>query len=433
MELMAVSKNKISKTFLLIDSLIIMLNLSASYSILPYIVFHQYHRFINSIIIVFIDVIYVYARFHRVYIIKREPLFYIFVVLNLVNLIAAYITDTGWYASLAYLVLNTVFYFVLYNIYINYSKRIGADDVFRLIFRGYLWLVFIALLSSLSLFTLASLGFNLHTNPVDTDYDLFKTNFEELGSSHFFPYYLGVLVDTFDIRIPFFQEQGIITGLYHEAHIVTFMTFPCLPLILYYIKNNWIRLFLSCCFVLILLLAGSTTNIIAVFGCFLIYILYRFKTNFIKAVPFLLIIILAFFVIISSVDLSLFQFVFDKMDSSSAGYTQTTLEFAVTPKDIIGTSIYDETEVTSHGNMGNRDVGFLVFFLNIFFLIGCFIYLFKLFRAKSNMKLAYLLFASYFFIHSTKVAMVTYSLTMLTFVVFCISHLSRTPDQELKK
>ncbi len=420
-----------SRIGLLVDTLIVFLNLSASYSIVPYIVFHQYHRFINSIILVAIDLIYVYVRFHRAYFVKREPLFYIYIFLNIVNLIAAYITDTGWYAALAYLVLNSIFYFVLYNIYMNYRKWMNVGDTFKFLTRGYLWLIFLALFSSISLFFLSCLGLNLHVNPVNTDYDLFKTNFEELGSNHYFPYNLGVLVDTFDIRIPFFQSQGIISGLYHEAHIVTFMTFPCLPLMLYYMRDSRVRFVITCCFALVLLLAGSTTNIIAVLGCLIIYLLYRFKTSFVKALPLLFVIIIAVTIVISSVDVALFQFIFDKMDSSSAGYTQTTLEFAVTPKDVIGTSIYDESEVTSRGNMGNRDVGFIVFFLNILFLIGCAFNLFKLFIAKSKMKLAYLLFASYFFLHSTKVAMVAYSLTMLTFIMFCISHLSRIQDKEL--
>lgn len=416
---------------ILLDSFLIFLNLSTSSTIIPYILCFQYHRFICGLIIVLIDLIYIACRFRKLYVLRREPLFYVYVILNLVNLMAAYITDTGWYAALAYLTLNSVFYYLLFCIYKTYIQVFSVEDTYRNMIRGYWVLVMICVVSCIILFVLMKVGVNLYVNSVNTTFDLFKTNYENLGSNYYFPYCLGILLDTPDLRIPFFQDDGIITGIFHEPHCLTFMIFPAFFLMLYYAKSTMIRLMCFFVYLFILLISGSTTNILALIGCFVVYILYNAKGNIIKCFFILFATIILVNILFIYIDTSNLQFILNKLDSSSMGYSQVTLEFAITPKTLLGTSFYDVSEVSSFGNANNMDVGYINFFLNILYLLICIFYLFRLFISTKIIKLAYLLFGCYFFFHSMKVAMPTYSYTMLTFITFLISHLAKTSDRRI--
>lgn len=125
------------------------------------------------------------------------------------------------------------------------------------------------------------------------------------------------------------------------------------------------------------------------------------------------------------------QFVFDKVeDSGSMRYSSILLNFAVTPSTILGTSFYDTQMInTLEGFSADKDVGYLNFFFNIFYLGVCIYYLLKQFMGKGSMSIALLLFGSYFMLHSAKLAMVTYSLTMLIFVAFIVSHVFLKEDK----
>lgn len=405
------------------DSLIILLNLSASYSILPYLLFHQFHRFINALIIIVIDLIYLLCRVRHFPRLRKERLFGVYLLISVVNLVSAILTRTGWQYCLAYLALNTAFYLLLCGIFREYRREYDLSRSLRILTRGYIWLVAVALFSCISLFLLIKMGVNPLRNEVNLEYDLFKSNYEELGANYFFPFHLAILNNTTVLRIPFFQDYGIISGIYHEPHIVTFMTFPALFLLLYYARSMKQRLFVVCCFLLIMLLAGSTTNIFATLGCLLIYMLYTSKASFSRTVVVFGAFALVVVFVLKVVGLSAFQFIGEKIGSSSMGYSQVTITYAFTPRTLLGTSFYNESEVTSMGNSASMDVGYIKFFLNLIYLGTCYYYLFRLFRSKRRMDLAFLLFAAYFFLHSAKVSMVSYSLTMLTFITFIMTRL----------
>jgi len=416
---------------ILLDSFIVFLNLSTSSTIIPYLLFFQYHRLICSLIVVFVDIIYITCRFKKLYALSKEPLFYIYIILNTSNLLAAYITDTGWYAALAYLVLNSFFYYLLFCIYKTYIENLSIEETYKNMVQGYFWLVKICIVSCIILFILMKMNINLYVNPVNTSFDLFKTNYENLGSNYYFPYYLGIFLNTSDLRIPFFQDDGIITGIFHEPNCLAFMVFPALFLMFYYAKNIIVKILLVSVYLLILLMSGSTTNILALIGCFIVSFFYNAKSSIIKCFFILFVTIILIDIFFIYVDTSNLQFILNKLDSSSMGYSQVTLEFAITPKTLLGTSFYDVSEVSSFGNANNMDVGYINFFLNILYLLICIYYLFRLFISTKAIKLAYLLFGCYFFFHSMKVAMPTYSYTMLTFITFLISHLAKTSDRRI--
>ncbi len=413
---------------LLVDSFMIFLNLSTSYSVIPYIICHTPNRYINMLLIVILNIFYYLLRFGNLRIERTDFLFKIYVVLQFTCLLGAYITNTGWSSVLVYFLSNTSFYFILYRLYKDYIQRYSYYRTFWLLFRGYIFLALLSIVGSTILFFLIKTGFSPFQNNVSLQYDLFYDNHVNFGAIYYFPFYLSIIDVTPDIRIPFFQEQGLITGMYHEPHCMTFMVFPALFILLYYKRY---KLLIITLYTLILLLEASTTNIMAFLGCILVYLLYVLKTSLTKTLGFISFLMIGFFMFIHYVDISTLDFIFNKIASGSATYSMSTIDFALKPRTILGTSFFNLEYINSRTAAAHMDIGYISFIFNGIFLIGCICYLYKLFLSRSAFKTSVLLFATYFFIHSSKVAMVSYSLTMLMYVVFMIYKVSSVSDELL--
>lgn len=215
------------------------------------------------------------------------------------------------------------------------------------------------------------------------------------------------------------------------------MTFPALFLMLYYARNLISRVGLVVVYVLILLLAGSTTNIGVILFCLLLYLLNKMffidKKSFAWDLGIIILILTSLGVVYSIINEDDLNFIFNKLEAGSKDYSMATLEFAFTPKTIMGSSFLnlsylDRSTLTVSEY---RDVGYVNFFVNILFLFICGYYMVKLFFSRTQYKIAVFLFAAYFFVHSIKVAMVSYSLTMLMFVIFLMSNVSKLKDKNL--
>lgn len=410
---------------LLVDSFIIFLNLSTSYSIIPYVICHTPNRYINMLLIVVLNIFYYLLRFGNLRIERTDFLFKIYVILQFTCLVAAYITNTGWSSALVYFLSNISFYFILYRLYTDYIQHYSYCRTFWLLFRGYLFLALLSIVGSTILFLLIKTGFSPFQNNISLRYDLFYDNHVNFGAIYYFPLYLSIIDVTPDIRIPFFQEQGLITGMYHEPHCMTFMVFPALFILLYYKRYKLLIIIL---YTLILLLEASTTNIMAFLGCILVYLLYVLKTSLTKTLGFISILMIGVVMFIHYVDISNLDFIFNKIASGSATYSMSTIDFALKPRTVLGTSFFNLEYINSRTAAAYMDVGYISFIFNGLFLIGCMYYLCKLFLSNSTFKTSVLLFATYFFIHSSKVAMVSYSLTMLMYVVFMVYKVSSVSD-----
>lgn len=418
---------RLNRRLLIFDSLMVLLNLSMSCSILPYLFFFQSKRLICIILIVILDVLYMQYRF-RFPRMKIEPLLLIYIFLHIVALISNLTTGDPINITLGYLALNFVFSYFLYCLFKNYSQCFDLKKTMWLMVRGYIWLVFICLFSCFLLFALMKAGVNLHTNDASLQYDLFYAGYER-GKVFYMPYYLGILLTGTLERLAGFQTAGIICGIYFEPHIVAFMTFPALFLLLYYYSN--LKIVWAGAFLLIVLLTVSTTNIISLFGCLVVYYMYTISNLSWKSFLSLVVFSVVLFLAATNIDWDSFQFVADKLDNSgSMQYSQSTIEFAFTPKTLIGTNFYDLNWIRTGETYA--DVGYINFVLNIMYLILCTYYLLKIFLVKTPLFMAFLLFGCYFMFHSAKLAMSAYSLTMLTFVMFCVSHLTKCKYKQNK-
>lgn len=442
MKLTAEINKSSNKTKYIMDSFMVLLNLSTSYSVIPYLVFRNFDRYVNMILLIVVNIIYFTIRFkgnnHHKKKHQQNPLpkrkstlILLYVAINIVCFISGLATGTGGMSTLIYLVLNVEFYWLLCRLFDEYSSSFSVKDSYQKLIRGYKGLALLSLVGCILMFAFIKMGGDPNQNPIGNKYDLFFDNAVNFGSMYYFPFHICIVDTNPDIRLPFFQEAGIIEGLYHEPHCMTFMLFPALYLLLYYSKNRLQKVFWILSFLFIILLTGSTTNLAAVLMTLVVYMFYTFKSSFSKSLVLLFVLAIIYIGVITYVDLETFSFITAKVEGGSRDYSVSTLDFAMHPRSLLGTSFYNLSYINSSTAAKTMDVGWITFFLNGAFLLVCISRLVKLFKKKSPLAVAVLLFAVYFFTHSAKVAMVSYSLTMLIFVIFLIEETARIPDRVL--
>ena len=419
----------------ILDSFLVFLNLSTCYSIIPYLLFHLYNRYYILIILFILNILYIPFRFKNIFLPKGHLLFGLYIVIRISCIVSAFFTNTGWSSATVYMFSNVSFYFLLYQLYKEYSRYQDLEHCILSLLSGYVFLAGLSVINASLTFSLIKTGvISPTTNLVNSMADLFSDNVDRLGQMYYFPYCLSLieLSDT-SIRIPFFQDNGVVLGYFHENNSMAFMTFPALFILLYKNKRVVNKLILLALYILVMLICSSVTNIAAIVSCLLLYLLYIIRNNK-KSFVLVSILIFVFIVlIISFVDLDIFQFFTNRLDSGSSGYSQSTILFAFTPRTLIGSSFYNLDYIDwVNPEIRSTDVGFINFALNLIFMGICAVKMFKLFWKKDSFSMALFFFAAYFFIHSTKVAMVSYSLSMLIFVCFILTLATKRTKNDLR-
>lgn len=413
----------------LIDSLIILLNISNSYSIIPYLLFFQYKRGVNTLIIILINIVYLLIRHNKnIKIPFKHPLFVIYFILNSINAYSAYETRTAFVMPPLYLLCNTLFYIILYNCY-TYYKRVGIGEkkTIWLLCRGYIWICAICIISISILFILIKAGVSPYSNLFNDRMDLFEDNVNTLGHTYYYPFYTSVLLvsKSLSLKLPFFCEYGTICGIYFEPHIVTFMLCPALFLLWAYIKRTMYRVGLFFMWLFIILISCSTTNILCFTCCLLLLFLYT-KKGRIALIPILYILVFAIFMI--GLENTELFFIVKKLDgSSSMQYSENTMLFAFEPRTLLGTNFMSNgylTEISTNP----KDVGYIPCFLNILFLIVAYAKLLNKFFCKNTYYILLSCMILYFFLHSMKIAMVSYSLSFLMLIIFLLQIITPKPN-----
>ncbi len=416
---------------LIADSLLIFLNISNTYSIIPYLVFFQYYRAINTGLIAIINVVYLFVRFggRKIFIDINNPLFILYLIINILNIYFGFLTNTFGWGMFPYIFSNTIFYILLLNLFKRYIQTYSFDRSFWLIVRGYIWLCLLSMAGVLTLFFLIKVfKINPLFNNIDSLADLFRSDVATKVNRHyFFPFNIAIIQTTTSIKIPFFQDYGIITGLFHEGHTSTFLVIPSIFLIFNRIKYGINKIVICTAYLLVILIASSTTNILSLLACLAVFAMIEFRRTII--LPILLIGI--FYITYLIIDPSHYGFIIDKIFSRSADYSLSTIIFAFKPKTIIGTSFFN-LAYWDHPN-SPMNVGYIIFFLNLIFLI-IFIFRITMINFSKNIQSRFIgLFLLYFFLHSMKVAMVTYSLSQLMLVLFIIKIYSGKSFESFRK
>lgn len=398
---------KINKLALFFDSIIVLLNLAASRG--NYLLFWIIGRQISTPFVVglaiIIDLIYLLFRFRKP--IHRDrrfslPLFFLFGI-HIINLLNVIVERRNFTYPAELLFLMILFCVILMELSSIYLPSIGESSV-KQVSKGYVWLALISIIGVFVSFVLLyTVG--IKRVPITVDYMLANDEYYQYYFSYF-----SVVSDT-ELRVPFFQDFGVLCGMYHEPHIFALNVFPCLFLLLGFAKNHLQTIILIFAMVLCVFFAGSATNIIALTLCIIVFSLLGIKRRFLGtaiAVTAIVLLALAY----NSYDTTFADFLtgrFDELNSSQL-YSRNLLEFAFTPKTLFGTNILSTTVVDDffHAGYSSSDVGFLAFFLNIGFIITYLINTIKLLLSKQSVASAVGYASLYYLLHSAKVGLMMY-------------------------
>ncbi|WP_407277200.1 hypothetical protein R5O20_11780 [Tenacibaculum maritimum] len=354
-----------------------------------------------------------------------------FIVINIFNYLFSVLTDTFGVGTVPFLFVNITFYIILINLFYDYLDKYSLDKSLWLILRGYIWFSLIGLFSVISMFFLINvLIISPLVNDVGSSMDLFSSNLKNPDTNYYFPYNISVFLESRDIRIPFFQKEGIITGIFHEPHTATFLLTPALFILLYFLKSRIKKILFIFLFTLFFLVQASTTNIIALLLVVFVFNFNKYKKNIILLVLLITGTIIGFLVI----NPEIYSFIVLRFSSGSASYSLATLKFPFTPKTLIGSSFYDLSYIDTYWNIADKtqNVGYIMFFLNLSFLLFFIGNQAKiLIKLKKRRLLA--IISLYFLFHSTKIAMYSYSLSYLIFIIFIIYILSNFNEDYVSK
>lgn len=404
----------------------VLLVISLTYSTLPYL-FLTNSDLYNHYIVSFVVLLYVVFRFYpNIYFPKKDILFYLYCAIFIANVISclvsgAVIVNTAIKGYLAYFLANVLTYILLYNIYIYNRKCNSFIESFNNTIRGYFWFCYIALFCTFSMLIMIELfHFNPMFNDVTNTCDIFMAG---LGTSRtanetfYYPYYMSVVSVGGEERIDLFHSSGSIYGIFHEPHIMTFMIFPVLFLILIKLKSNMGKIMIVVIFLMYMLCAVSAMNILSVF--LLLVLLFCFRKPALSI--FVLIFALNGLLLLLSLDNPLIGFILNKLISGSAEYVINAIIYAFTPKTLFGNMSILDTSQFLNRDVGTMDIGYLIFLINICFLLVFVYKMLKLNISKDRDIRLIGLSILYFFLHSFKLITKNYEYTYLIFMIFILN------------
>lgn len=370
-------------------------------------------------IVIVIDIIYLLIRHNR----KKTTLKYltpakIFLFLLGYNVINIMIQGYGdIILCFEYFTIMMLFYIIMKGVCstLEHSNNTFKSSIL-LLSSGYIGIALFSILGSLLSFILMSVGFNWET-PINAD---FLADNIEHSAEYVWAFFTVKLVDPI-IRVPFFQEQGILCGLFHEPHILAFNVFPCIFLLFGFQKNNIQKIILILISILMLLFSGSTTSIFTVLICLMVYFMLNLYHKFWTVLfSILLLATIIYYYYLS--DSTLFEFIGLRVleDNDSKQTSEDLLKFAFTPTSLFGTNFLSTTFVL--GNNSSQDIGYIPFILNIIFIIFFVINIFKLIATKNKITTAIAFASLYFLIHSAKVGMSIYIQTLTMMLLYIQSY-----------
>lgn len=400
-----------------IDSLIILLNIAgARGNYLPYFLFNMDRGIWVDAVIIIIDLIYLAFRMGDLLRRKRQPYttpVLIAIILVAYNTLNVFISGGNYIPYFEFLIILTLFSMILSVICSGFrGTPIPLYDQVKQVSRGYIWISMFSILGVVVSFILLEMGFTSY-EPVSADF--LESNIES-GATYCRSFFSINSIDTI-LRVPFFQDFGILSGLFHEPHIFAYNAFPCLFLLMGLYNKGISKIIWIVLSVLVVLFSGSTTNILSLAICLLVFYFLRVRSNFVLT-TFGVILMVAVVYLYIGYDDTLYEFVLGRLetDNNSQTYSRSLLEFAFTPKSFFGTDFLTTSYITSSSQA--QDVGFIPFFMNIVFMILYLRNVYLLFKKEDNLCFFIAMSSLYFIIHSLKIGMTMYIHTPYIFLVY---------------
>lgn len=415
---------KKGKIIYYIDALVILLSFAGvrGNALLFKLLGVESQRLVTDLVL-FVDFIYILTNSKRIFNYAKSKYLlpaFIFIIVPVLNIFNNVIEGVGLGISFDWLILFIFVIVILRGLAKDYYKTNPELSV-QWMSRGYIWITLISVLGVFIAFSL-TLAFGPDYTPFDAEF-LSRHN-EREDVSHYWCYTSMLMQELFAIRIPFFQEYGYFTGLYHEPHILALNSFPGLLLLLGMTKKRWQDILVFLVIILTFLFSGSVTSLLSLTVCLLVYLFINSKRKLLPTFIALAVIAVGVYVFLQITGSVYTDFVADRMDDSdsgSRGYSQSALLFAFTPHSLFGSNIMSTQaarDMVMYGNMGNADVGFVAFFLNIGFIITYAINIIRLIFLNNKMAKAVGYASIYCLLHNAKSGMGIYIQLTPLFLVF---------------
>ena len=403
------------------DALIVLLNIAAGRG--NYLLFgllHLQSTMVVCFLTIIVDIVYLLVRFRDISLLdlanrKKPSAVYFCEFLLLYNSIHMFLIGGSFMTSLLFLLLILNFSLILSG-QIGLLRRSNESrfDGFRQVAKGYLWISLFSIVGIILSFILLNIR-ETEGILVSADYLLAH---EENGLVHFWKY-LTLSSPNSVIRTMFFQDYGILTGLFHEPHILALNVFPCLILLFAFADNAFKRSLIIIVAILMILFEGSTTNILVVGICLVLYFTLHAKKELFGVIISVAIIALGVYYYYQA-DETLFLVVSGRLDENglSQQVSRNLLEFAFTPKTLFGSNILETSFAYDYGGFSQEDVGYIAFFLNIGFLITYGINIVKFLLSKDRLSEIVAFASLYYILHSAKVGLTMYVQTLPILLVY---------------
>lgn len=422
---------KIERRILIGDAIIVLLNLAAgSGNILKNWLLFTSNSLIFPLFVILFDILYLLAKINKYsfrHVHKRKFLlpYIIYVVILLYCFLNSLFCEGRInLSSLEPMLLAFLMLFVL-NIQVSYIKHRIPDfrNRVKYLSRGYIWLAMFSVIGVISSFIFYRLNL-VGDTPITAD---FLTSNEDTGISysrvflsvHFSYGYFSNL----NIRVPFFQDDGVFSGLFHEGQLLAYNVFPCLILLLGLFTSKMQRLIIIFTSILMMFFSGSATNVLVLLFCLSVFFFIVGKKNFIMMIVGIFIVIFAIVVYIS-LDDTFMLFILDRLDGSNVSNqtSQSLLKFAFSPKSFWGGKILS-TAFIVNGLKQGEDVGYIAFSLNIIFLFFFLLNTLKLILKSDSFAVATGFASLYCILHSAKFGITMYLQYLIVFLIFLQSYI----------
>lgn len=409
----------------ILDSLMVLLNLAAARgNILLFWIFGVTQLLYVLLIVIVFDIIYLFVRFKGFSFVGNIgasihlfPLYLTFALL-LVNYYNALREGSGFLINTTIILLVLLFAFIVGGLIKDYKNKLNNEEVAQAISKGYIWLSFLTI-GGVFLSFFFNLLFDLHKTPIEAD---FLENNIEYGSSYYRSFFSVLIQDT-DERVPFLQQFGVLTGLFHEPQVSTHNILPCLILMLGFAKSKRHRMLLFFSGILFILFSGSVTNMLVVSICFLVFFFVNSKHKLLGVSLGAGILVVLILIVLRFDTGGIMQdFIIDRLDSDNRSqlYSISMLIWSFSPRTLLGNNFLKTEYVLDIMNFGgaHSDVGLIPCALFIGYIITYFINTIRLLSIDNKLAKIVGIASLYFILHSTKIGMPMFIMTVPVLLIY---------------
>lgn len=410
----------------IIDGFVLLLNITYGMSFLKVwlLDIFRFPRYIDITIITFICYIIRFGT--KIYLLpsNRAILPKLFLFICLLDVLQNLFYNDGLVRAFArFVFLINCFFFMeyFYSIYLERKQTKQSLLKATAVFEYYgLYNIIVVCLSVF----LISIGLLSATDNILATNSLTYDNVQN-GGTYTFPGYLSIAQLSDEIRVLGAFGIPLMCGLSHEPHVLALFVGPAFFLLLYRFKESTIRLTVIYSLLFLMLLAATTVTSVLVFSTlFLIEVIYNV---IIKGRKFYLLWTLFVFVALFFICSLYWDTLFEPLvtlverksqmdnDEGSKGYSLAMINYFFNAKSLFGMG---NLPLSGFGyELQNDNIGYVTSFLDLIFIVLFFIHSVKNVLSKDYYKHCIGMSCMYFFFHTSKLGVQTFSFFYVSFFV----------------